>query len=282
MKKVEGYPYKRLIFYNRRADQLYWDEHWRSLHIKDSSHATFLKRIICKYFPTTGKLLEAGCGLGQYVKTLTDEGYDVVGIDFSKLAINKAKKFAKKLSLVVGDVLSLPYKDKSFIGCISLGVVEHFEKGSEAAIKEMYRVLDKKGILLISVPFFNPIRQIKAHMGFYQKQNKNRSKGEFYQYAFTLDEFEMILKRCGFVPLKIIKYDAISGLNSEILNLTKIVYYFERRYLQVKNSEKVVEKAKIALRKLISKICNSRMACELAAHMIVVIAKKGCDERFIR
>ena len=274
MKKVEKYPFKRLVFYNCHANKSYWDEHWRQLRIEDLLNDSFFKEPFRMYLSNAGKLLEVGCGLGQHVKMLADMGYDIEGIDFSRSAIRKAKEFDRELSVIVGDVLSLPYRGCSFSGCISLGVVEHFEEGPEDAIREMHRVLVEDGMLLISVPFFNPLRRMKGRIGRYAKLNKGER--EFYQYAFTIDEFTSILKQCGFVPLKIIKYDAKDGFKDEIPHLRKIGYHFERRSQKIKKTKQIHgENQYNFLTQLILKILNSKILCRVMAHMMLFIAKKG-------
>lgn len=271
IKKVQGFPYKRLVFYKHRADSSYWDKHWKQLQIEGLLGNTFFKELFCKYLPNKGKILDAGCGLGQYVKMLTDIGYGVEGIDFSRLAIRKAKKFDRKLSLIVGDVLSLPFRACSFNACISLGVVEHFEKGPEDAIREMYNVLAEDGVILISVPFFSPLRQIKARMRRYEKMNE--SAGEFYQYAFTMEEFASILKQCGFLLLKVIKYGAVNGLQNEMPFLMKISYYFVKP-----RNNRIIKGCRGRIlrivKQVIVKILNSRLICEVAAHMMLFVVKK--------
>jgi SAM-dependent methyltransferase len=273
MKKMEHFPHKRLVFYDRHPNNLFWDAKWERLQINELLNATIFE-MLQKYLPNMGKSLEAGCGLGQYVKMFRNIGYDIEGIDFSRLAIKKTKKSDKELSLTLGDVLSLPYKTRSFTGCFSLGVVEHFEKGPEDALREMHRVLIDGGILLLSVPFFNPLRQIKGRIGAYSKSNNG--KLVFYQYAFTMNEFKQILEQCGFAPLSVLFYDVTTVLIDEIPHLRMIERCFEIKYRknnQIKQ-QKLRENNHTSLTSVISKIFRSKVMCQFSAHMMVFVAKK--------
>ena len=115
-----------------------------------------LRQWILKYTPRYGAILEAGCGLGRYVFYLSELDIFCIGLDFSKEAIAKIHKFQKECNLNVkifrGDVRSLPFKDNSFAGYISLGVIEHFEEGPLRALKEAYRILCPGGIAIITTP----------------------------------------------------------------------------------------------------------------------------------
>lgn len=271
VKKVEKYPNKRLAFYDRHANNTFWDGQWKQLRVEDLLNNTLLK-LLRANLPTKGKLIETGCGLSQYVKILADMGYDVQGIDFSRLAIRKAKKFDKKLSLVIGDVLSLPYLACSFNGCFSLGVVEHFEDGPEDAIRELHRILVEGGILLISVPFFNPLRQIKGYLGLY---NNNKGTGLFYQYAFTIDEFTRILQKLGFVILSISFYNVLQLLSSEIPFLRKLNNLLRRKNQKTTNNIKNHKISRISAASLILKIVNFKIMRRFLGHMMVFVAKKA-------
>jgi SAM-dependent methyltransferase len=96
---------------------------------------------LLEFLPKNGKVLEAGCGLGRYVKYLADEGYDIVGIELSGDAVRVVKRKTPELRLIQGDVLRLPFRTASIDGIISLGVIEHFIEGCDGPLREMHRVL---------------------------------------------------------------------------------------------------------------------------------------------
>jgi SAM-dependent methyltransferase len=261
-----------LIFYKRRADKLYWDEFWRQLDSRGYPTSSFYKDLFRRYLPISGKLLDVGCGLGQNIKVLANMGRDIDGVDFSTVAVRKAKQHTPENSLIVGDVLFLPYRNSCFCGCISLGVVEHFEEGPENALREINRVMKKGGILLVTVPFFNPLRQIKDRLGFYtHRERPYKNNQEFYQYAFTIEEFTTILKQCGFFPYKIIRYDVINGLRYEIPFINIIERSFEKKQRFHHRLNRI--KKNISIRSFITKILEI-VLCNFTAHTLLFVAKK--------
>tara|TARA_Y100000034_G_C6883895_1_gene405525 strand:- start:235 stop:957 length:723 start_codon:yes stop_codon:yes gene_type:complete len=100
------------------------------------------------------KVLDAGCGTGFNMLKLKKYG-EIFGIDNSPEAI----KFCKKRGLSkasLGSVEKLNFKDNSFDLLTSFEVIYHRAVKSDVnALKEFYRVLRKKGYLLLRVPAFD-------------------------------------------------------------------------------------------------------------------------------
>jgi len=96
------------------------------------------------------RVLDVGCGTGYFLarieKVLQIDG---VGIDFSSESIKKAKRWQKEgLEYLVAEAERLPFEDVSFDYVVCFDVLEHIEK-QEKVLKEMARVLKKKGKILI-------------------------------------------------------------------------------------------------------------------------------------
>lgn len=179
-----------------------WSSHWDSLNPSADFYRRFTdgylsvyNKIFPRHLPKQGLIVEAGCGRAQYVIALRSRGYDCVGIDTAVSTIEAIKAQFPDLPVTQGDVLDLEYPDDSASGYISLGVVEHFQEGPEAALEEAYRVLVPDGVAVISVPVNNPLRSRSA----VADRGELPEDARFYQYAFARDEFEQFLKGAGFV-----------------------------------------------------------------------------------
>lgn len=103
--------------------------------------------------PNSGmKILDVGCGTGNFSIKLAEMGCKVVGIDKSEEMLSKARVKAKSKGLDIEfhtmDVYDLEFSDESFDGVFSMAAFE-FIKEAQSAYDEMYRVLKKDGYLLI-------------------------------------------------------------------------------------------------------------------------------------
>jgi len=102
------------------------------------------------------KVLDAGCGTGEYAMLLAKKGAIVSAIDFSKGMIKHAKINAKKENLDIflkkADICSLPFEINSFDKIIIARVLGHVDdKNIIIAAKELMRVLKPKGEIIITM-----------------------------------------------------------------------------------------------------------------------------------
>ncbi len=191
----------RLVYYNKTADQEFWESVW----LKDVTEEYYkpfrtgslfnFEKIFKRHLPKPGLILEAGCGTAQLVVALNVLGYNCVGLDYAVKTLGKVQQIAGPLRLISGDLTALGFSNDAFDAIISIGVVEHRREGPEPFLNEKYRVMKPGGLLLISVPYFNPLRQWRASHGAYQA---DVSGLDFYQYAYSRREFIGFLENSGF------------------------------------------------------------------------------------
>tara|TARA_B100000700_G_C14630839_1_gene662724 strand:+ start:44 stop:709 length:666 start_codon:yes stop_codon:yes gene_type:complete len=98
------------------------------------------------------KILEVGCGEGANIWFLSREGFDVYGLDGSKIALKKAKKFLDSQSLNAnlhhGDAMNLPYDDHTFDAVLDVECIyANSLKDSSIILEEIHRVLKLNGLI---------------------------------------------------------------------------------------------------------------------------------------
>jgi SAM-dependent methyltransferase len=105
-------------------------------------------------FPSTGDLLDVGCGTGSLALTMADHwpGRRVVGIDVAEpyIAFARGRKAAEIPAFEVGDAAKLPYDDDSFAGCATQLVLNFVPRPLEA-VAEMRRVTVPGGVVVAAV-----------------------------------------------------------------------------------------------------------------------------------
>jgi ubiquinone/menaquinone biosynthesis C-methylase UbiE len=182
---------------------------------------------ILKYLSPDSSVIEAGCGMGQWVIYLADKGYKIKGIDYSDETIAKLKKDFPQYDFEYGNILNFNIGDNTIDSVLSWGVVEHFEEGPLNALKETYRIMKKDGILFITVPCKNYLNIILSPLNilkdFLIKNNIIRKilsrkpfKKQFFQYEFHKNVFKKYLMESGFEILETHPVSQERGLANEI------------------------------------------------------------------
>ncbi|MEX2400664.1 MAG: class I SAM-dependent methyltransferase [Rhodothermales bacterium] len=216
----------RLVYYLSTPDATYWDLHWKSELTADFYAAaekgdlSWFEEPFTAYLPRDGTILEAGCGLGQYVRALSVRGYDCEGVEWGSNTVDAAKALLPDLAIRVGDVRHLDVPDGHYNAYISLGVVEHAKEGPGAFLEEASRILSPRGVLLVSVPFVHPLRRLKGKLGLFSDEILDEP---FYQYAFMADEMKDILDANGFETVDLYPYDGLKGLKDELPLIRKLL-----------------------------------------------------------
>ncbi len=202
----------------------YWEENWESSRFEESvkfCRIDPLRPLFEKYSRAGSLMLEGGCGMGHYLAYYSLFGRRVIGLDFAQQTLKNLHKRQSHLDLCAGDVSRLPFADETFDLYYSGGVVEHFEGGAEKSLREARRVLKKDGILLISVPYYSPLRRILSPLK--KKEWRKITKPEldngnifadkkFFQYAYQPKEFEKMLAEANLKVIEKQGFAVIWGL----------------------------------------------------------------------
>lgn len=265
--KYYNHRRKCLLVFHAKATPSFWDEHWKKREEKNAqpkpTHLNIVTHITKKYLPPGSKILEGGCGAGQYVLSLKLHGYAVYGVDTARETICSLlqKSETRDASLQIADVRTLPFEDNSFDGYWSLGVIEHFYEGYESLIREAHRVIKKDGFFFLSFPYMSPLRRWKASRSRYQqKQNFDEQDiNTFYQFILDAQETKNNVEQQGFIYLTEMPWDATSGITDEIPAM---------KYLM----KPIVQKNALPAR--LVRILITVLFARLVAHSIVLIFQK--------
>ncbi|ACD51395.1 methyltransferase type 12 [Clostridium botulinum] len=116
---------------------------------------------------SNGSLLDIGCGTAEFLSYMQNNGYDVVGIEPSKIAYEKA--ISKKLQVYNCGLDEFMEKNKKFDIINMTNVLEHIPN-PQRTISQCKMLLNTGGIIRIKVP--NDFNELQLQI--VEKTNKNK------------------------------------------------------------------------------------------------------------
>jgi ubiquinone/menaquinone biosynthesis C-methylase UbiE len=105
-------------------------------------------KLIKKFTPSEGLLLDVGCGMGRLLKKLPD--YTRYGMDISSAYLNYATRGEGEFCLA--KVEDMPYRSEYFDTVVCTDVLEHV-LDLNVAVTQLFRVLKSGGYLVVRVPY---------------------------------------------------------------------------------------------------------------------------------
>jgi ubiquinone/menaquinone biosynthesis C-methylase UbiE len=152
----KGMVQQKLTNYDEQEIKKIWDTAY--LETDDRERKIIWSRLdyllfkrVKKHVDSKSLVLEAGCGVSGIMNLLISQKIQVIGVDISSVALNRANKLLRKPLLIQADIHHLPLRDDLFDLVYNVGVMEHFVN-PEKPLKEIVKVLKPSGIVVIAVP----------------------------------------------------------------------------------------------------------------------------------
>lgn len=181
-------------------------------------------KVIFNLIPNATNLLDIGCASGYDTKYFLKKAEKVYAVDCNKEFIDIAKRKYPKIDFKVSFAENLPFNKEMFDVVVLGDVLEHVNN-EEKILREIYRVLKKKGYLILSVPnkglfsFLDPdnfyINFPRIHNFLYRivKKGKFDLKKEYHRHYSVGDiknilgsNFDIIkIKRNGLIVYPIVR-----------------------------------------------------------------------------
>lgn len=175
-------------------------------------------------------VLEVGCGDGEFSKRivkLLDKSSKLVATDITPAVVKRGKKTIKNKKLVfkVVNLEAMSFPKESFDIVCGVSILHHVN--TLKAIKEIYRVLKKGGLIFFTEPnILNP----HIFLGLNVKSFRERMEFSPDETAFKRWELKNALKKTGFKHVRVINYDFLHPKTPETLIpvVEKISFLLER------------------------------------------------------
>lgn len=167
--------------------------------------------------PTSGRLLELGCGAGNLSIALSNKGFSVSGVDFSEAAIDWAKDNAKAASKII----DFRVADVTYMSCFASASFDVLYDGNclhcligdkrDIALAEWKRVLKPGGLLFIS-SLCAPLKDPAFPKEFDNVSRVLSESGAPYRFITTREIIESELQAAGFRIVNInVRTDRLFG-----------------------------------------------------------------------
>lgn len=175
-------------------DEVYWEKHLKEDDL-DNIEDLWIKKYEDLYLKKDKlKVLDLGCGVGQYTSYFLDKGYEVVSTDISSKALDYLKNKYPNVEIVLQDMTeTFKFNDNEFdIVFANLSIHFFSEEDTNKLIKEIYRILKTNGLFIGSVNSVSAYEFIKDHVTEIEKNYYN-SKGRKVR-LFNKEQFDMFFK----------------------------------------------------------------------------------------
>lgn len=189
------------VTYRRASNKDYWAKRWADIPADQpmqNRDAYPLKYAELTLRRRNLPILEAGCGAGRILRYYHQRGYDIVGIDFIAVAVEKLKQIDPTLRVEVGDITRLAFPDRSFGYVLAFGLYHNLEQGLEQAVAETRRVLMKDGLVCASFRADNIQTRLTDWLADKRSSGTGGTARSFHKLNLTRAEYERLFARAGF------------------------------------------------------------------------------------
>ena len=168
-------------------------EYYDRIHAAESDHWWFRgmreigRTLLGPRLRAGGRVLDAGCGTGGYLRWLLDNGSfaGAAGVDVAAAAVELAGSRVPEADLQVAPLAALPFADGSFDLVVTNDVIQHVdERDLAASWNELFRVLVPGGTLLVRT---NGSRRLRRERSDWRAYDLATLSGQLRDAGFELE-----------------------------------------------------------------------------------------------
>jgi 2-polyprenyl-3-methyl-5-hydroxy-6-metoxy-1,4-benzoquinol methylase len=227
-KRDIGKYYDTESYWGKSLDKQKLQVNWKRIRDKERG------RVYANIFGrrSKGKILDVGCGTGEFLTKFEEEGWEVLGTELSKDACLYAKN-VYGLKVIQGDLLDLHIKNNQFDVVTFNSSLEHLYEPLETLAKA-FQLLKNDGLIVITVP---NIESLGAKIFGKKWLPLHPPK---HLYHFSSETLSNILKKAGF---KIEKIDHWHWAHSYYSIFETMRYAFSPKFKEASRSGSISVRA---------------------------------------
>ncbi len=161
---------------------------WREARLASWREMALIRR----HVPRGARVLDAGCGFGEWVTLLRHRGYAAEGLDYSGTLIERLRAEYPDTMWHHGDIRKLDASIGAFDAVISWGVIEHDPDGPGMALREIARILRSGGVAILTVPRDSELMRAASAAQFPKSDD-----AQFFQFMMTEEELAAFVRKAG-------------------------------------------------------------------------------------
>lgn len=155
-----GMVYSDKDYSREILQEVYSESYYKNLRhfspITDKRYASILKRL--SKYSTGRRLLDIGCGAGQFLLAAKRSGWDVLGTEISE-ATAKWMRINFSLDIRCQELLTMNLQ-RNYFDCVTMfESIEHLNS-PDNYLKKINHILKKGGILFVTTPNFNSLSRM--------------------------------------------------------------------------------------------------------------------------
>jgi glycosyltransferase involved in cell wall biosynthesis/ubiquinone/menaquinone biosynthesis C-methylase UbiE len=175
--------------------------------LKRSTARLYLEELRRYHGPTKGRLLEVGCGEGDFLCQAEASGWDVTGVEYSPPASQVAGRRLKKGRVFCGELKDAALPEGEFDLCVISDVLEHVRSPLDF-LREIHRALRPGGTLFVVTPSVDSwsARLLRRHWMEFKPEHLAYFDSQTLQTALFKTGFRQIVLQPGW---KILSFDYV-------------------------------------------------------------------------
>lgn len=183
---------------------------------------------LLNYVQIQGRVLDVGCGIGEFSDILKETGFQVVCVDGSDMCAKSVQQRGHECYKVDLEYQRLPFEDNEFDIVVSLEVIEHLWN-TKHYLADIVRVLKPNGSAIFTTVNYNCWNyRIQHLLGNFEKFTYKSRHKKFYtvkSFKEELEKYFKVKKSTGIARLPLIqfnnKFQNLLSIHTGILGIAK-------------------------------------------------------------